>query len=425
MKAMPERVKEFIDNEIGNYNISIRFAEYLDLNNNKPVMRTFAYSKTKTYGFRVQEVFREYLDHNEENDCLYFGNMCGYRVIWKGTKKYNGYFAYHTPTYKFYRIKNKMWRPNLYAQRVQSNKEIQDIYSKFIPFFHISEDADIENCVEFARQYLKNPKVELLSKAGFDYLYHDKMLMKCNNSKMKQIARWLMQNKAYAVKHRVGYQFINMALKNGENAEQCAMRCQTMNDIKYMSSHNYTYTYEQMVELKKYLAKQNQDITIYRDYLNICEKLHRDMTDTSILFPRKLLEQHDCLQEKLSIELNKDLNIGLARKYKKFVKYASKLGNFKIVVPSNVADFVKWGNTLHNCVGSLGYDKKMAKGDCIIVGVFLKNKIVECCELNKKYEVVQLRGDHNGVSKHHKKATELVNMFIDNIKTKRTANSFC
>ena len=90
MKVIPERVKEFAEQvNVSPYRY---YVEFLDINRNKPVMRTFAYQNTKTNGFRIQEVLREYLDHTEMNDCFYYGGAAGWCIQWKGQKIHSYYW---------------------------------------------------------------------------------------------------------------------------------------------------------------------------------------------------------------------------------------------------------------------------------------------------------------------------------------------
>lgn len=412
MESLPKKVAQFV-NKV-NYSNSPYFCVYMDIYRNKPVLRTFAYQRTKTYGFAVQEIFREYLDHNEENDSLTFSYIGGYRIQWKNKKNNNCYRA--TPTYKFYKCYDKFWKPNLSVSVIQTEKEICDILSKYIPYFHLSYYNAYIDIMQYARLYIENPRLELLSKAGFSYLYNDKLMMKCGADKMKKIASWIKQNKSFMYSYLPNYKFIVSAIKNNQTGDEHLAEIRAMEGQKLFAQNEMTRTFEEVLYINKYIAKHGCDLQTYIDYLKARQKLNMASNEHSVLFPRELMRQHDYLTSIIDAKENKDLNKKLARKYNKFVKFAPTMDDFKIVVPKTVHEFIKWGNQLHNCVGSMGYDKKMASGDCIIVGVFVKNKIVECCELNKNKKIMQLRGDNNQPSEYHEEAEKLVNTFIQNMK---------
>lgn len=422
MRIIPEKISQILSQR--NEKTTLSYIGYLDVNQKKPVFRTFAYTNSKKRGLIIQEIYREYLDHNEANDCFYFTQMGGYRVIWKGTKRSSGYNAYWIPEYKFSKIYDKFWRPNIFIEFSQTANEITDILKKFIPYFYLPNFTNIFSIMEFARTYKSCKRLELLSKAGFPYFYRDKMILKCNDKRMKQIASWIKNNKGFMFSYLPNYKFIINAIDKNENGEDHVMRLSIEKDTKTLEEIEISRTFEQMKYIEKYIQKQGCDIYIYRDYLTMRQKLNANLNDKSILYPRNLMLMHDKLMDIIVSEKNKKLNKKLLRKYNKFVKYVCNIGKLKIVIPQCNSDFVKWGEILNNCVGSLGYSEKMSNGSCVIVGIFKGKNIVECCELSNKYEIVQLRGKNNQPSEFHEKAEILVNKFIGNIMSSNEKMQF-
>jgi hypothetical protein len=97
---------------------------------------------------------------------------------------------------------------------------------------------------------------------------------------------------------------------------------------------------------------------------------------------------------------------------KKYSKLQIKRNEFKVVVASSSKYMLKVGKILHNCVGTNGYNENMAEGDCIICVVYKSNKMLECCELNSKLEIIQLLGEHNFESEYHQQAENIINESI-------------
>ena len=118
-------------------------------------------------------------------------------------------------------------------------------------------------------------------------------------------------------------------------------------------------------------------------------------------------------------------NKALKQAKKALERYSYGSKGLRIEFPKSQQELIRWGNALHNCVGVMGYGGRMAKGECIILGVFKGNKPVECCELvqsaegSDRVKVNQLRGDHNQDSEYHGIAAKLVNRVIRSYKSQR------
>lgn len=409
---IPMNVRQFVLQT--NISQQMYWVEIIDVIDGEPCTRLFAYKHTKTYGFECKEVGREFLDRNETSGSLYYGQLSGYIVAW-GNRKYSQ--PYYPVDDNFYPTTD-FWYPKVSKSILYTANEAYSILKNYIPYFSLNSLVHVFSVMEYARNYIKYPQVEMLAKAGFPYLYKDKRLFKLTKEKKRKVSRWIIENKDYMYTHQPTYPFIMMAIKNNEDAWKTHYRCVSMNHIKYMKSNGFHYEYEQMVELVKYLERQGMGIIEYKDYLEASQKLHRNISDRGVLFPRDLMTAHDEVMSLVDQKENKTVNRKLKKIYKLLEQYSYKYKGLQIVIPKTQRELVQWGEKLHNCVGTMGYGKKMANGNCIILGVFKDGVPVECCELkpknekSKKLKIEQLRGDHNQDSDYHVIAEKLIDKFI-------------
>ena len=117
-----------------------------------------------------------------------------------------------------------------------------------------------------------------------------------------------------------------------------------------------------------------QVVSQYGDYINMCGRLHRDLTDEMIFKPRELKRRHDeavleieRLGEQLIAEEYSE-RFGEAEQVLKDIKskfeYIGK--GFCIKVPEKIVDIVKEGNYLHHCVGGERYFDRIKSNETYI-----------------------------------------------------------
>ena len=121
----------------------------------------------------------------------------------------------------------------------------------------------------------------------------------------------------------------------------------------------------------------------YEDYLRMRSELGYDMTDSIILFPKKLKEMHDRMVvervRKESDARKAEVNVrfkGIQKKFKNLLKvYSYCSGNYIIRPAKDAAEIVEEGRILHHCVGGDNYLAKHSGGKSthifIILGIVL------------------------------------------------------
>ena len=131
--------------------------------------------------------------------------------------------------------------------------------------------------------------------------------------------------------------------------------------------------------------KYKYEMTLYRDYLEMCKQLNYDLADKYVEFPKDLRRAHNAACSTLEINKNPKLNkqiIKLEEKTNK--KYAYENDVYLIRAPHDVPDFVVEAKTQNNCVARV-YMEKYARGDCVIL--FVRKK----ADAEDSYITVEIR----------------------------------
>ena len=426
---MRKEIEEWINSAEEIYS-GTHWVKVIDDFDGQPCLRTFALNKTKTHGIRVKEVVKEYLDgkmfiHGD----LYFCGAAGYKVKWENGK-YNGYYMPHNTDDTWYEVSYKK-RLGISAVNLFDAKAVQELFSKYIPYFFYSENICL-NVIEYAIRYKEYNAVEMLAKAGFGFLAKDKRVLKLDKQKKKALIKWLNDpvNKEYAQEYpeSLNYNIISQCIKQGINIDDWCHNRDMERYQKVFKNFGFTVTLDYCDVVYKYLNNgrivQNIGLRDYVDYLSMAKELGLDINAKNVAFPIDAARAHDQLKSRKSKAETRIINKKLKDIKNILQKYQLSYKGLSIVIPENRQDFIKWGEKLHIYVGNYDYDKKMVKGDCIILMVCLNDQPLECCELTIKersknvLKIEQLRGEYNGDSPRHKDCENLVNQFIHNYRNK-------
>lgn len=140
------------------------------------------------------------------------------------------------------------------------------------------------------------------------------------------------------------------------------------------------------------------------DYLEMAEKLGRDVSLNGAIMPRNLVEAHDEmvaltrimrdeLKKKELQERQKEYQIRWEKLEK---KYGYRSGELMIKAPESAQEIIEEGNTLHICVG--GYAERHLTGKTTILFLRRARKPDTpyiCIELDKEDRIVQIHGYKN------------------------------
>lgn len=181
----------------------------------------------------------------------------------------------------------------------------------------------------------------------------------------------------------------------------------------------------------KYLVKQNtgknakRTLTFWKDYLDMAEKLHYDMSRRDVLMPKNLKERHDAAADTIRAQEAEKASQEYKRRRKNLQKlYAFELGGLLIRVPGSAQEIVDEGKALAHCVG--GYAARHIEGKVDIL--FLRDaenpdKPMVTIEMKPRVSptdpvhMVQIHGYRNEMYKNaidpKKKYKEFLDVWMD------------
>lgn len=181
---------------------------------------------------------------------------------------------------------------------------------------------------------------------------------------------------------------------------------------KYTTMHRiFNYVEKQFNHAKDHYRSQGYVLTTWRDYIQDCLKLELDLSDDAVLFPRDLEATHQETMKRIKYVEHQKMREQALKRKQELEKYEFQEGEFLIRVPVTTKEIVAEGNKLSHCVG--GYAERHIRGETTIL--FLRSvknpdEPFYTIELNKKLQIVQVRGKKNAPE------TEPVQQFMEKFK---------
>lgn len=183
-------------------------------------------------------------------------------------------------------------------------------------------------------------------------------------------------------------------------------------------------------KLYRYIRDNHINVWTYNDYFKAITLLDFDLSDTKNVYPKDFQRMHDLRVNEYNARKAEMDRKERAKLYEDFRQQASKYKAFEIegdeysiIIPEDVSDLKKEGEELHHCVGKMGYDAKMARGECIIAFVRMtKDKataFVTVEYLTKTNVISQCYADHD--SRPSESVIQFVNAWGDKVKKQLTA----
>lgn len=176
--------------------------------------------------------------------------------------------------------------------------------------------------------------------------------------------------------------------------------------LGYKTFHEIScLNYVRYDKLFRYLDKQKDkspgvrvNIGLYSDYITGCHTLGADMESKSTLWPANLIQVHNNQRIAIIAKAKAEEEAEYKKRRAAIVKkYSFEAMGFMIVVPELVADLVREGTDMHNCVGT--YTERVANGSTCVVYI-RKTESPDISfgtmEINKEGDrIVQARGKYN------------------------------
>lgn len=106
---------------------------------------------------------------------------------------------------------------------------------------------------------------------------------------------------------------------------------------------------------------RNVDMHLYRDYLEDCRALERDLSNTRVLFPRDLAAAHAQTVAERKVRADELTDKAFRAAVAAYAKYAFEDGEFLIRAPESQAEMILEGKANHHCVAT--YIGRVAQGE--------------------------------------------------------------
>ena len=263
---------------------------------------------------------------------------------------------------------------------------------------------------KYLKVYDRFPQAEYLVKMGLEARAMSIMLLR-QCKKDKQFCKWLYKNRL-RIKH-FGYHVtaILLAYKKGwdldkaqsyESARKRLIHEEGLQPVRDMLKQKGDY--EKFIS---YIETQKTSNRSYLDYLNACNYLGIDMSIDKNRYPHDFkfwhdtrIDEYSSAKAKADAKARKEFNAQFKIIAKKYESLQEKCkGSFICIIAKSPNELQKEGNTLHHCVGRMGYDKKFVDENTLIFFVrdkeHPKTPLVTIEYSLSRHQILQVRGEHN------------------------------
>ena len=315
---------------------------------------------------------------------------CGYKPIWKDSK--NSYYSCdeYQPNQIF--EKCRIEYPNLSFTRLF---EIKDIIELKPEYKYCCWDG-YGFATEYLRRYKEQPYIEMLQKIGLGWYADKKRII---NKLDDKAFRKFLYKESQAIRNN--YLDVPQILKMYKGASlEKIIEDKEVTILKRRNSVFFKkYPMLNPIKVFRYITEQKTDFNNYKDLIEAVAFLKLDLNDTKNSYPHDFMKYHDLYTSQMSAVKNKPIDEGIAKMSYKYRKLLKTYGDITMVFPRNTNDFINEGSKLHHCVGRMGYNKKMAEGESLIIFIRHTEEIDKpflTLELNPKNKTIkQFYGDHD------------------------------
>ena len=225
--------------------------------------------------------------------------------------------------------------------------------------------------INYLNTYRKDHSIEFFGKMGISL---SPILMK-KAKKDGRFRRFLWENhNAIAL---YGVQAALFAFKNNVSVEEARRACYVQNQLNRTVAHRIPEVIGTKLDRQRvldYVDFNDINYASYDDYLKCCKYLKLDLNDTKVVYPNDFPRMHDLRTAQYKSEQAKKDRRKRAKLYREFRAKANEYRElecanecYTIICPMDVSELIVEGESLHHCVGKMGYDKKVADGISIIM----------------------------------------------------------
>ena len=248
---------------------------------------------------------------------------------------------------------------------------------------YTSEEIEI-----LLQRVLRNPVAyELLQKAQLNNLaiHCDKFVNKGSFEKRFGVPKDYLQ---FMVKHNITYDELEV------------LQVIRHKNIKVIRKLTELYNFKELaryLDMEKALANGLNKNTehLYRDYLYFAERLHLNMKDKRVLYPKDIVKSHDELMHQVETIENQEIIEKIKTRYEELKDLSYKDDKYVIYPVPTMSDLIKESEVQNICIRS--YNERYANGETNLF--FMRNvknisKPLVAIEVRDK-RIVQSRGKGN------------------------------
>jgi len=358
--------------------------------------RTFAIRKYKNGSVTVAEIRRQFANEtpmlcHTEYRCM-GGWVHDHGAKWtsKGAYRYWG--------------QNKNGGP--FIGKILNMDVVIDKYFPYCAWYQ--SEANI-NFWEYIQIYIREPKVELLCKAGYSGLV---TCIRCLNTNEKSLNKILKVKPKWVeyLKGKGYYHLMACRKPYCKTTKDVELVADTMHNNEAWTTMKYCPQGKE-IKMCQYLHEQAFFRTrMYKDYLYMAGKLGLPLEENKVLFPDDLVKAHDEATEQFEIFKQNEKNIAIKEGLKDLLKYIYDDGKYLIRPAESVQELIEESKQMKNCVRT--YAENYAKG---ITAIFFIRQI---SNPDKSFVTLELKNKHvcQCLAYHNSKPTEEVMSFVKSWK---------
>lgn len=313
----------------------------------------------------------------------------GYSVLWKDNWRRKGY------TEEFY---NHWWYNDCDSFMLDAYEtfDIDDIIALDDSLKYCAYNKSMRNVIFYITKYRKCPKLEMLSKLDFSMLDNNEVILK--RLEDKHFCKWLFNQSTkmsqYERRFVAGRDVLRAYKRNVDILDM-----QRENAIRRRYVEIFSIAELDKDKTIKYLLKNDINVSSYLDLIRAVKFLKLDLTDTKNIYPKDFKYWHDYYSKLYVDSLNAETDNKISAVAKKYERLLKPLPNLTLLMPTKTRDFIEEGNSLHHCVGRMGYNNKMARDETVIIFIRQSEK-VEKPYVTMEYDphskqIKQLYADHD------------------------------
>lgn len=234
--------------------------------------------------------------------------------------------------------------------------------------------------MRFFQLYRISKSVEFLVKGGLQWLLTPSFVTKLRDR--KDIFNFFRMNLGTIKKDRYSISEITYAVSHKCDLFRARLTLAAIKKFKdsYYAAENIPKEIDRY-ELSQWCVKNNVQPNEYKRYASYINRVGGDLTAFGVTYPRdfrtaieraeaeadRLRRREERAKKKAERLANADVENAIKEMAKRLATLNGITGSgYCVVVPKSRKDLVDEGKAMRNCIGAMGYDRKIANGDSLI-----------------------------------------------------------